>query len=45
LRAVIVLATGAGIQVFAWAAHNYGMHGWGWHASLLATRTHGQAQA
>lgn len=26
----IVLATVAGMEVFAWAAHRWVMHGWGW---------------
>jgi beta-carotene 3-hydroxylase len=32
---LIVLATVAGMEVFAWVAHKYVMHGfgWGWHAS------------
>ncbi|MDB5929670.1 MAG: beta-carotene hydroxylase [Polaromonas sp.] len=30
LNALIVFATVAGMEVFAWAAHKYVMHGWGW---------------
>ena len=26
----IVLATVVGMEVFAWAAHRWVMHGWGW---------------
>jgi beta-carotene 3-hydroxylase len=35
LNVLIVLATVAGMELFAWVAHRYVMHGfgWGWHAS------------
>jgi len=40
-NALIVLATVAGMEGFAWAAHKYVMHGWGWgwHRSHHAPRT------
>jgi len=40
VNAAIVLATVAGMEVFAWGAHRYVMHGWGWgwHASHHAPR-------
>lgn len=40
LDALVVLATVVGMEVFAWAAHKYVMHGWGWgwHASHHAPR-------
>jgi len=40
-HALIVVATVAGMECFAWAAHKYVMHGWGWgwHASHHAPRT------
>lgn len=38
---LIVLATVAGMEAFAWLAHKYVMHGWGWgwHASHHAPRS------
>ena len=38
---LIVLATVAGMEVFAWWAHRYVMHGWGWgwHASHHEARS------
>jgi len=38
---LIVLATVAGMEGFAWAAHKYIMHGWGWgwHRSHHAPRS------
>lgn len=29
-KVAIILVTVAGMEVFAWAAHKYVMHGWGW---------------
>ena len=39
LNTLIVVATVAGMKIFAWAAHKYVMHGWGWHRSHHAPRT------
>ncbi len=41
VNVLVVLVTAAGMEAFAWAAHKYVMHGWGWawHQSHHAPRS------